>query len=92
MIKETVTKVYRCRACNSVNIRKNGYNPYGSLQYYCKDCGAYKILNPKVKYSEARKEEIIKSYFERSSMRGVCRIFDVSRMTLSSWLKKKQKN
>ena len=86
MIKETETRIYKCRSCKRTNIRKNGYNVSGSLQYYCKDCHTRKVFNPKKGYREEEKEKIVKSYFERGSMRGVCRIFGVSRMTLiSGW-------
>ena len=87
-------KTYQCRVehCRSTNIIKNGYNNRGSLQYHCKDCGARKVLNPKLKYTQERIEEILKVYYERGSMRGVCRIFGVSRITLASWLKKSLKS
>ena len=38
-------------------------------------------------YTEAEKEMIMNAYQERSSMRGVCRIFGVGFPTLSKWLK-----
>ncbi len=39
-------------------------------------------------YDEARKAEILRAYDERASLRGVSRIFGVSRHTITSWLKK----
>ena len=39
-------------------------------------------------YSETRKEEILRAYEERTSLRGLTRIFGVSRQTVTSWLKK----
>ena len=59
-------------------------------KYQCKDCGKASRENPDFGYSEARKEEILKAYQERSSMRGVARTFGVSRNTLTKWLKKSQ--
>ena len=88
MIAKRSRENYQYRCCKSENIRKNGYNSSGSLQYYC---GVYKILYPRQKYSAERKEDLIKSYYECGSMRGISRIFEVSPLTLSSWLKKKQK-
>ncbi|MGX9726612.1 MAG: hypothetical protein ACTFAK_04625 [Candidatus Electronema sp. VV] len=41
------------------------------------------------RWSEEKKEEIIGAYHERPSMRGISRMFGVSRQTLASWLKKK---
>ena len=45
MIQKTTT--YRCRTCESENIVKNGTNRYGNQQYWCKDCGARRVLEPK---------------------------------------------
>ena len=92
MIAKSPRENYQCRCCKSENIRKNGYNSSGSLQYYCRDSGVYKILDSRQKYSPERKEELIKSYYECGSMRGISRIFGVSPLTLSSWLKKSKKN
>ena len=88
MIKETQT--YQCRKCESKRIIKNGLNACGNQQYHCKDCGAYGVLDPQEKgYSEEEKQQILAAYRERGSMRGVERIFGVSRNTLSKWLKKR---
>ena len=86
MVAETT--IYPCRRCESTNIIKNGKNRCGNQQYRCKDCGTCAVLQPKVRYSEARKAEILKAYRERPSMRGIQRIFGVTRPTLSSWIKK----
>ena len=39
-------------------------------------------------YSEERREEILRAYEERSSLRGLSRTFGVSRNTVTSWIKK----
>jgi transposase-like protein len=82
--------IYKCWNCDSENIVKNGHNASGSQQYVCNDCGKRGVLEPKHRYSEAQKEQILSAYQERSSMRGVQRIFGVSRPTLVSWLKKRR--
>jgi len=41
-------------------------------------------------YSEEKKEEIMRAYEERSSLRGLGRIFGVSRPTVIKWLKKSE--
>lgn len=86
MIQATIT--YRCRACDSEDIVKNGKNRYGKQQFKCKACGKQAVLSPSVKYSQERREEILAAYKERPSMRGIQRIYGVSRATLSKWLKK----
>lgn len=90
MIKEII--IYHCRSCESHNIMKNGHSVNGKQQYICKNCGYTGVINPqpKTKHSEEEKEKILNAYFERPSMRGICRIFDVSRPTLALWLKKSQ--
>ncbi len=86
MISETI--IYSCRRCGSDNIVKNGTNSCGNKQYWCKDCNARLVLQPTVRYTQERKDEILAAYKERPSMRGISRIFGVSRGTLAEWLKK----
>jgi transposase-like protein len=86
-----ITKQCICRKCNSTNIVKNGHNASGSQQYKCKDCGAYGVLEPRRGYTAEQREQILNAYYERSSMRGVQRVFRVSRPTLAKWLKKRRK-
>ncbi len=83
-------KVYKCTKCNSEHIVKNSHSENGKQKFHCKDCGTWGVLNPSGRYSEEEREQIIRAYYERSSMRGIERIFGVSRHTLSSWLKKKK--
>jgi len=89
MIEKTIT--YKCRCCGSANIVKNGHNAQGQQQYWCKDCGKRTVLELRPRYTEEKKEQIIADYYERASMRGVERVFGVSRFTLAAWLKKKVK-
>ena len=86
MIEEKI--VYRCRSCESENIVRNGHSRNGKQQYICKACGRSGVVNPEEKYSEQEKTKILNAYFERPSMRGIQRIFGVSRPTLAEWLKK----
>lgn len=87
MIVNKVT--YHCPKCNSVNVVKNGKNSAGSQQFLCKDCGKSAVLYPKYQRSEAEKEQILATYRERPSMRGVARLYRISRNTLKSMLKKR---
>ena len=87
MITEKIT--YECTRCQSLNIVKNGLTKQGKQKFHWHTCGAYGTLNPTVKYPPERKEEIIRAYQERSSLRGLERIFGVSRQTVATWLKKK---
>ena len=87
MIQKTIT--YECRFCHSIHIVKNGHNAQGQQQYWCKECGKRAVLELRPRYTEEEKEQIIADYYERASMRGVERVFGVSRQTLAAWLKKK---
>jgi len=81
-------KIYHCRGCGSSNLVKNGKNRYGNQQYLCKDCKKSGVLDPKNSYTEEEKERVLAAYRERPSMRGISRVFGISRNTLASWLKK----
>ena len=90
MIAETT--VHTCNKCRSTHLIKNGTNACGNQQYHCKACGAYGVLDPHRGYTDDEKTRILKAYHERGSMRGIERIFGVSRQTLSKWIKKKSNN
>jgi len=78
-----------CYHCGSENIVKNGVAPNGKQKYRCKDCGKQSREQPSANgYPEQRKEEILRAYEERSSLRGLSRTFGVARNTVSRWLKK----
>src|SRR5690349_9839891 len=85
MIQETIT--YTCSRCGSINIVRNGKNNCGNRQYHCRDCGAYRVLKPQKTYSQKTKQTILKACKERSSLRGIERIFGVARQTVSRWIK-----
>ena len=84
----TTIMQHQCRKCGSPHIVKNGRNRCGSQQYLCKSCRAVGVLTPKRQYSPERREEILRAYQERPSMRGISRIFGVSRNALAAWIKK----
>jgi len=79
-----------CTKCGSQNIISNGHNSAGKQQYHCKDCKAHRILESEKKYSESRKWEIIRTYLEGSSLRGLQRIFHIAYQTPSRWIKKNE--
>ena len=84
MIQITIT--YLCSRCESANIVKNGHNKCGNQQYHCNDCKAYRVLEPKKKYSIPQKQTVLKTYKERASLRGLERIFEVTRQTVARWI------
>ena len=58
-----------CPSCGSKDLVSNGHNvKNGKGKYHCKSCGNYGTLDAAPRYSEQRKAEIVKAYFERPSM------------------------
>ena len=86
--KDMVTKAICCKKCGSDSIVKNGSNGSGNPKYKCKSCGFGGVFESKRK-SEATKELLIKAAQERSSYRGLGRIFGISAQTAHNWVKKK---
>jgi transposase-like protein len=86
MIQKTIT--YTCHDCGSTDIVKNGTNKCGSAQYRCNNCGSHRVLEPKRSHTKREKETILKAYQERASMRGLERIFGISRQTVADWIRK----
>jgi len=78
-----------CSSCNSNNIVMNGQTSGNRQKFHCKDCGCYRTLKTTQFYDEERKEEILKIYKERSSLRGVQRVYGVSIPSITRWIKKK---
>jgi hypothetical protein len=73
MIQETMTHV--CRVCERTHSVKNGTNRWGNAQYHCKDCGTYRVLEPKQAYLESEQHTVLRACLERWSLHGVARIF-----------------
>jgi len=85
-----VTITLRCPHCGSQALVRDGHAPNGKQKYRCHACGRRSREAPTPNaYPEARREEILHAYQERSSLRGLTRTFGVSRATVSSWIKKK---
>src|SRR5260370_27760336 len=78
-----------CGYGGSDEIKLNGHAPNGKQKYLCHKCNRQSRENPTPNvYSEEKKEEIVRAYEERSSLRGLGRVFGVSRPTVIKWLKK----
>lgn len=90
MIQKTIT--YHCRRCDSTNLVKNGHNQAGSQQAHCHDCGAYFVLEPKENPGVASRQTLFKAALERCSLRGLARIFYVTRQTIARWIEEHIQN
>jgi len=85
MIQVIIT--HDCPDCGSANLVKNGKDYKGDQKFRCNDCGRCGTLGTTGHYTPERREEILRAYQERSSMRGIQRTFGVARTTLARWLK-----
>ena len=74
-----------CPSCHSTNIKKNGKTYYGKQNHRCKCCGRQFVLNSTHRKSIHLKALIRNSLKERISLRGICRIFNVSMTWLQSF-------
>src|SRR5215216_4061852 len=83
------TATTTCRHCGNTTLYKYGIAPNGKQKYRCRTCGRQSRDYPQLPgYSTERREEILRAYQERSSLRGLERTFGVARSTVISWLKK----
>ena len=78
-----------CLPCGSDRLARNGLTQNGKQRYLCDDCGRRSRENPQPNgYTPEEREQILRAYHERSSLRGLTRTFGVARNTVSGWLKK----
>ncbi len=62
----------------------------GKQRYKCRACKRSLREQPGTnRYDEATKAQILRAYQERTSLRGLTRIFGVARNTVAAWVKKK---
>lgn len=80
-----VTVTICCPYCESRDLVRNGHASNGKQKYRCKLCKRQSRDNPATNgYSEERREEIMRAYQQRSSLRGLARTFKVSRNTVKN--------
>lgn len=85
-----VVQIVLCRHCQSQNVIRHG-RVKEVQRYRCHDCGRTFRQNPgSAAHPEGFKAQVLAAYQERPSMRGITRVFHVSRNTLGEWLKKSQ--
>jgi IS1 family transposase/transposase-like protein len=82
-----MVKIDGCPSCGSDCFKKNGHLPNGKQIHRCKDYGRQFVLNPDHKLISAPIKALIKkTLLERSSLRWICRVFDVSLTWLLSFI------
>lgn len=84
-----VSVTLNCPDCQSQNIIRFGKTTGGYARFRCKDCKRTFSEAPERGPTPEFKEQVLAAYQERSSMRGIARVFHISRNTLTKWLKEK---
>ena len=86
-----ITSTLTCTHCASAAVIRYGKTRNGNPRYRCRECKRTFCLNPNVRtVSPEKKAQILAACHERCSLRGVARIFGVSRNTIADWLKKSE--
>lgn len=84
-----VTQTILCSHCGSDQLIRHGKAPNGKQKFRCHACHKCSRENPgSASHDAAFRAQVLAAYHERCSLRGVCRIFGISRQTLIVWLKK----
>lgn len=84
-----VTLIVPCPHCQRADLVLDGKAPDGRQRYRCRDCGRRSREAPRSNAHPADKRAtVLRAAHERASLRGVARLFGVSRNTVSDWLKK----
>jgi transposase-like protein len=85
-----ITHTLSCPRCGSTEVIRHGKDRQGVQRYRCRSCTYTFRADPKPNgYTEEEKDTILAAYEERASLRGLTRIFGVSRTTVSAWLKER---
>ncbi len=81
-----------CPSCQSRHVIRFGTNATGKARFRCKDCHRAFLDKPHVSRlsDPAFVSQVLAAYHERMSMRGVARVFKISRTTLTTLLKKSE--
>jgi transposase-like protein len=78
----------RCPSCASTDLVRNGRAPNGKQRYLCRSCRRSFRDDPQARgYSAEERQRILDTYEERASLRGLTRIFGVSRTTVLKWIR-----
>lgn len=84
MIQTIVT--HTCPKCGSENMVRNGHDYKGAQKYYCHDCKSYGTLHAQRGHSEQTRTQVKRAILERLSLRGIERLFGISRRTVLAWI------
>ena len=90
MLSKTIIHV--CPRCGSERLRKNGHAENGSQRAKCLECERTFVLEPKgPRHTKKFKEQVVRAYQERTSIRGITRTFGVFYKTIIAWAGEKNR-
>jgi insertion element IS1 protein InsB len=72
--------------CGSENMVRNGHDYKGDQKYHCKTCASYGTLHAHQRYDERTRTQVKRAVLERISLRGIERLFGLSRRTVADWI------
>ncbi len=79
-----------CPACNSQNLKKNGFIHNGKQNYLCKDCGRQFVENPQNKTIPKETWNIVdKLLLEKIPIAGISRVTGISEPWLQRYINQK---
>jgi len=84
MIQTIVT--HTCPKCGSADLVRNGHDYKGDQKYHCKSCASYGTLHAQPRYDERMRTQVKRAVLERLSLRGIERLFGLSRRTIAGWI------
>ena len=84
MIQTIVT--HTCPKCGSENLVRNGHDYKGDQKYHCKSCASYGTLHAQRGYNDPLRKQVKRAVLERISLRGMERLFGISRRTVLAWI------
>lgn len=84
MIQTIVT--HQCPKCGSEDLVRNGHDYKGDQKYHCKSCASYGTLHAQPRYDERVRTQVKRAVLERLSLRGIERLFGLSRRTVADWI------
>ncbi len=80
----------KCYHCGSERVVRNGRTTNGKQRFLYRTCGrCLRAGFTGRATAPERKAEILRAYHERTSLRGLTRIFGVARSTVTTWIQKK---
>ena len=66
-----------CPQCGLSHIKRNGHTYYGKQNHRCLTCGRQFVIR-QATFDDQRRELICRLLLERISLRGICRVLDIS--------------